>query len=101
MISSKQRAELRAMSNGIETIIHIGKSGITDTLTKQADDALTARELIKGKVLENAPITSREACDALAKVCKAEPVQTIGTKFVLYRENKKLATDKRIKLTNK
>ena len=49
----------------------------------------TAREIIKGKVLENSMLTPREACEILAERCKAEPVQVIGTKFVLFRRNPK------------
>ena len=54
-------------------------------LVKQADDALTARELIKGKVLETAPESARDAAEALAKATGAEVVQVIGRTFVLYR----------------
>jgi len=53
------------------------------------NDALRARELIKGRVLENSMLTAREACDQLSELCKAEQVQVIGTKFVLYKRNDK------------
>ncbi len=84
-LTSKQRAQLRGLANSIDTIVHIGKDGIRDNLFKQADDALEARELIKCKVLENSEYSPREAAEALAKICRAEVVQVIGTKFVLYR----------------
>ncbi|MGN8896685.1 ribosome assembly RNA-binding protein YhbY [Flavonifractor sp. HCP28S3_F3] len=84
-LTSKQRAQLRGLANSIDTIIHIGKDGIGANLVKQADDALEARELIKGKVLENCMLTSREAAEELAKATRSEVVQVIGTKFVLYR----------------
>lgn len=84
-LTSKQRAQLRGLANGIDTILHVGKDGLGDKLVKQADDALEARELIKGRVLENSMLTSREAAEALAKAVRAEVVQVIGTKFVLYR----------------
>jgi len=98
MLTSKQRAQLRGIGSRAETIVHVGKGGITDTLTKQVNDALTAREIVKGKVLENAPLTSREVCDALSDLCKAEQVQVIGSKFVLYRPNPELKAEQRIKL---
>ncbi len=47
MLTSKQRAELRAMGNTLEAIVQIGKGGINDNLIRQMDDALTARELVK------------------------------------------------------
>ena len=84
-LTSKQRAQLRGLANSIDTILHVGKEGIGDNLVKQADDALEARELIKGKVLENCLLTSREAAEELAKATRSEVVQVIGTKFVLYR----------------
>ncbi|MEG0779360.1 MAG: ribosome assembly RNA-binding protein YhbY [Oscillospiraceae bacterium] len=84
-LTSKQRAFLRGMANPLEPIIHIGKDGIGDNLIKQTGDALEARELIKCRVLETAPYTAREACEELARLTRSEPVQVIGTKFVLFR----------------
>ena len=97
-LSSKQRAQLRGLANSVDTIVHVGKGGVTETVIQQVNEALIPREIIKGKVLENAPVSSREACDALAAACGAVPVQVIGSKFVLYRPNPKLEKDKRIKL---
>ena len=93
-LTSKQRAQLRGLANDIDTIVHIGKDGIGDNLIKQADDALEARELIKGKVLENSMLSAREG----AKATRSQVVQVIGTKFVLYRETHSKEKDKRIKL---
>ena len=84
-LTSKQRAQLRGLANGIDTILIVGKDGIGDNLVKQADDALEARELIKGRVLENALLTPREVAEQLAPLTRSEVVQVIGTKFVLYR----------------
>ena len=89
MLTSKQRALLRGFANDIETILQIGKSGITEMVCMQADTALSARELIKIKILENAPLTPREASDELAKRVDADVVQVIGTKAILFRKNKK------------
>ena len=84
-LTSKPRAQLRGLANGIDTIVHIGKDGIGENLTRQANDALEARELIKCRVLENSMLTSREAAEELARATRSEVVQVIGTKFVLYR----------------
>ena len=88
-LTSKQRAYLRGLANTMDTILHVGKEGISDAVTRQADTALEARELIKGKVLENAGLTAREVCRALAEKTRSEPVQVIGSKFVLYRKSHK------------
>lgn len=97
-LTSKQRAQLRGLSNDLDTILHIGKDGIGDNLIKQAGDALEARELIKGKVLENCMLSPREGAEELAKATRSEVVQVIGTKFVLYRESHSKDREKRIKL---
>ena len=97
-LTSKQRAQLRGLANDIDTIVHIGKDGIGDNLIKQADDALEARELIKGKVLENSMLSARDGAEELAKATRSQVVQVIGTKFVLYRETHSKEKDKRIKL---
>lgn len=97
-LNSRQRAQLRGLANSIDTIIHIGKDGIGENLIKQANDALEARELIKGKVLENSMLTAREGAEELAQATRSQVVQVIGTKFVLYRETHSKEKDKRIKL---
>jgi len=86
-LTSKQRAQLRGVANGIDTIVHIGKDGVSESVVKQANDALEAREIIKCKVLENSLLTAREACEQMAKLTRSEPVQVIGGKFVLYRQH--------------
>ena len=87
MLTSKQRAQLRGLANGIETIFQVGKGGIGPALIKQVDDALLARELIKMRVLETSPESSREAADQIAEATHADVVQVIGQRFVLYRPN--------------
>jgi len=98
-LTSKQRAQLRGLANGIDTIIQIGKDGIGANLVKQADDALEARELIKGQVLDNnLEYDARTAAEALAKATRSEVVQVIGARFVLYRESHSKPREKRIQL---
>ena len=94
-MTTKQRAALRAMCNTMEPVLQIGKDGITDNLVKQCWDALEARELIKVNVQRNAPYTTREACELLCERVHAEPVQTIGYRFSIYRKARK---DSRIDL---
>ncbi len=88
-MTSKQRAYLRGLANTMEPILHAGKGGVSDTMRKQADDALTARELIKGRVLETAPASARDTAEDIAASVGAQVVQVIGRTFVLYRRNDK------------
>ena len=97
-LNGKQRAQLRAMANTLEPVVHIGKDGIGENLVKQAGDALEARELIKCRVLDNCPLSAREAADELARLTRSETVQVIGTKFVLYRQSHKKDKKDRIVL---
>ncbi len=90
MLTSKERAELRAKANTLDTTLMVGKSGITDMLIAEADNQLTARELVKGKVLEGALLSPREASDAICEATGADGVAVIGTKFVIYRFSEKL-----------
>ena len=87
MLTSKQRAPLRGLAAAEDTIVIIGKGGLNQNIIIQMNDALKARELVKGRVLESSLLSAREACDALAEACKAEPVQVIGSKFVIYKCN--------------
>lgn len=90
MLNSKQRAELRAQANGLPVTLIVGKEGVTDTLVESAGILLESKELIKGRVLETAGMTAREAADAICAATGAEGVQCVGSKFVLYRHSKKL-----------
>lgn len=89
MLNSKQRAKLRSMANTMDTILQVGKGGLPETLLKQVDDALTARELIKVRVLETAPGLANELARELAEKTGSEVVQVIGTRATLYRRNPK------------
>lgn len=86
-MTGKERAKLRAIANSYETILFVGKNGVGDEVIKQADEALSAREMIKGKVHETCELTPREVCGELCEKLNAQPVQVIGTKFVIYRQN--------------
>ena len=94
MLTSKERAELRAQANSLDTTLMVGKDGVTDALIAEADNQLTARELVKGKVLENAMLTPREVCDAICEATGADGVSVIGTKFVIYRFSEKLQQER-------
>lgn len=89
MLNSKQRAFLKSLASNIDTILMVGKGGISSDLIKQADDALRKRELIKGKVLETAEDSPMDIALEIAKNTNSEVVQVIGSKFVLFRINPK------------
>lgn len=85
MLTAKQRAQLRALANTLPDTLIVGKEGVTDAVERQLDELLNAHELVKGRVLESAMLTPRTVSAALCEAAGAEPVQCIGSKFVLYR----------------
>lgn len=87
MLTSKQRATLRKMAHSLQPIIYIGKAGVTDNIIKQAGDALTPNELIKGSVQQNSPISAKDAMSEIAAKTGADAVSSAGRKFVIYRAN--------------
>ncbi|MBQ6431787.1 MAG: YhbY family RNA-binding protein [Oscillospiraceae bacterium] len=93
MLTSKQRSELRSEANTLETTLMVGKEGVTESVIEEAARQLEARELVKGRVLETALLTAREACDALCDALHADAVQCIGSKFVLYKKSEKKAQE--------
>ena len=94
MLTSKERAELRSQANTLETTLMVGKGGVTDSVIGEAETQLTARELVKGKVLEGAMMTPREVSDAICEATGADGVAVIGTKFVIYRFSEKLQQER-------
>lgn len=97
-MTGKQRAYLRGLANKIDAKYQIGKGGIDEPTVRMLDLALEAKELIKIHVLESAFLDVREACGIVCEKTGAEPVQCIGSKFVVYRpsrENKKIELPRR------
>lgn len=95
-LSSKQRGKLRGMANSLETVLFIGKEGITDNVVKEAYDVLEARELVKCAVQNGCDMSAKEACQELCERTHAQPVQCIGKRFVIFREsreNKRISLD--------
>ena len=94
MLTSKERAELRARANTLDTTLIVGKEGVTQAVADEADTQLTARELVKGRVLEGALMSAREASDAICQAVGADGVACIGSKFVIYRFSEKCQVER-------
>jgi len=94
MLTSKERAELRSQANTLETTLMVGKDGVTEAVAQEADRLLTARELVKGKVLESALMTAREVSDAICEATGADGVSCVGNKFVIWRFSEKCQAER-------
>ena len=95
MITSKERAELRAQANPLDVTLIVGKGGISETVLDEAGVLLDSHELVKGRVLETSGLTAREASDAICEALGAEGIGCVGTKFVIWRKSEKLAQEKK------
>lgn len=95
MLTGKQRAYLKSMANTMEPLFQIGKNGLSDNFIKQVEEALEVREIIKIKVLNNSLLNTTEVARELTEKTDSEFVQSIGNKFVIYKESKE---NKNIKL---
>ena len=94
MLTSKQRAQLRGLAATEDTIVHIGKGGITENIITQMSDALKARELVKGRVLETALMSAREVSDAICEATGADGISCVGSKFVIWRFSEKCQAER-------
>lgn len=89
MLTSKQRSALKAIAQNLKVTMQIGKEGISDAVTKQLDELLFHKELVKINVLKNCEYTAKELINILAENLKAEPVIALGNKIVLYKYSSK------------
>ncbi|MBO7252197.1 MAG: YhbY family RNA-binding protein [Oscillospiraceae bacterium] len=94
MLTSKQRAEFRAQANSLETTLIVGKEGVTEAVIAEAERLLTARELVKGKVLETAMMSAREVSDEICEATGADGISCVGYKFVIWRFSEKCQAER-------
>lgn len=89
MITTKQRSTLRAMAHSLTPVVIVGKEGVTEQVLKSINDVLQARELIKIRLLNNCPLTTREVSANVCENLNAEGVQCIGSIVVIYKRSQK------------
>ena len=87
MLTSKQRARLRGIASTEDTILQLGKGGVTENFINSVEEALLTREIVKFKVLENSLMSVHEAAQEVADALQAEVVTCIGSKAVIYRRS--------------
>ena len=97
MLTSKQRSEFRSQANSLEVTLMIGKGGVSESVISEAEILLESHELVKGRVLETAMMTAREASDAICEETGADGVSCVGYTFVIWRKSKKLEAQQKAK----
>ena len=88
-LTSKQRAHLKSLANGIDPIFQVGKSSLTPEMVTALDEAIEKRELIKVSVLKNCADDPGEIAQMIAERTRSEVVKVIGKKIILFRQAKK------------
>ena len=86
-LTSKQIRKLRSLGMTEDAVVMIGKEGVSPTVVASAREAIKRRELIKVRVLQNAPDEPEDAITVLAERADASLVQVIGRNGLLFRRN--------------
>ena len=89
MLTGKQRSYLKSLAHNLDPLFQLGKAGLTENFVKQMKEALETKELIKIKILQNCDLDPTETANEIVEELNAEFVQSIGSKFVVYKESKK------------
>lgn len=85
-MTGKERAKLRSQAHSLTPVFQIGKNGVTEAVVAQTDEVLTAKELIKIKILlESCPEKPKDVAVKLASATGAEIIGVIGGVIILYR----------------
>lgn len=94
MLTGKQRSYLKKLAQTVQPAVIVGRAGVTDAVMQTIDEYLTANELLKVAIQEGAELEAKETANQVADELKADFVQAIGRRFVLYRRAKDSAKRK-------
>ncbi len=87
-LTSKERAKLRAIGNGIDALVRVGKDGMSSNIVESLNDALRTKELVKVKMLNNSEEDIKAVAAELAEKSGAELIHIMGKTILFFKENK-------------
>ncbi len=88
-LTPKQRQALKQQAHHLQPTVMIGQNGLTDAIIQEADQNLTAHELIKVRILGEDRALREEIYQTLCTTLNAHPVQHIGKLLIIWRPNEK------------
>lgn len=97
-INKKQIQFLRGLGHHLSPVVIIGQHGLSQGVVDSLIEALTRHELIKIKLAGLTGSDRQTMANEAAAKCRSRLIQVLGKTALLYRPNKDLKPEKRIKL---
>ncbi len=97
-LTPKQTRYLKSLAHHLKPVVQIGKEDISDNVISATEQELQHHELIKVKIGQNSGVNKKDAAAELSQKTGSGLVQLIGKTIILYKQNRKLKKDKRIRL---
>lgn len=100
-LNGKQTRFLRGLGHHLSPTVYIGKEGVSDSVIASTHETIMVHELIKVKMQNTCSTDRNDVADILREKTGAVVAQILGKTILLFKENKKLKVDKKIKLPAK
>jgi RNA-binding protein len=88
-MNNKQLQFLKSYANTCRLFFNLGKDGLTKNFTLMIDNALSANEMVKIKLLKTVTEDKKVISSQLAKATQSQVVQIVGRVITLYRKSDK------------
>lgn len=100
-LGKKQIKYLRGLGHKLPALVLVGKEGLSTPVFEAVNVELKRHELIKVKIGNNSSVKKGDAAEIIPEKAQCHLVQLIGKTLLLYKENPKIAKEKRIILPKK
>ena len=86
-LNNEQKKQYKSIGHDLKPVLIVAGNGLTEGVIAELERALADHELIQGAIRSDARAERAAASAALCKAGRAELVQTIGKKALIYRRN--------------